>query len=42
MATYSPGQSLIVYEGLLKPYEMMVKELKVHAKILLMITIYMK
>ena len=32
MATYSPGQSLIVYEGLLKPYEMMVKELKVHAK----------
>lgn len=32
LATFSPGQSLIVYEGLLKPYEMQVAELPSHGK----------
>ena len=32
LATFSPGQSLLVYEGLLKPFEMQVKELPSHGK----------
>lgn len=32
LATFSPGQSLIVYEGLLKPYEMQVAELPAHGR----------
>lgn len=32
LATFSPGQSLIVYEGLLKPFEMQIEELPSHGK----------